>query len=70
MKIEDCFPPAYQSPLRDLILKIDAVARPHAAYPQACAALGHLRDHLSALARCEEINRAEAADSPPTVYRR
>lgn len=56
---EDCRfnDPSYQSPIRDLILKLDAVAQPHIAYPQIATAMFHLRDHLSALARCEEINR-------------
>ncbi|MBR0741204.1 hypothetical protein JQ581_30155 [Bradyrhizobium liaoningense] len=49
--------PSYQSPLRDLILRLDAVARDHIAYPQACFAMNHMRDHLSALAFCEETNR-------------
>jgi len=60
----------YQSPLRDLILRIDETARQHIAYPQAANALHHLRDHLSALARCEEENQREAATGQPTVYRR
>lgn len=61
---------SYQSPLRDLIVQIDAVAQRHIAYPQACDALRHLRDHLSALARCEEINRHETEGAPAPVYRR
>lgn len=60
----------FQSPLRDLILRIDAVAQPHLAFPQACAALGHLRDHLSALAFCEETNRRAAGIAPTPVYKR
>jgi hypothetical protein len=52
----------YQSPIRDLILKLDAVAQAHPAYPQVCAAMNHLRDHLSMIARCEEINQQEAGD--------
>jgi hypothetical protein len=47
----------FQSPLRDLIVRIDCVAQNHLAYSQACDAIKHLREHLSALARCEEINR-------------
>lgn len=58
------------SPLRDLIRHIDRVAQHHIAYPQACNALGHLRDHLSALAFVEETNQRAAADSPAPVYRR
>jgi hypothetical protein len=46
----------YTSPLRDLILRIDAVAQSHIAYPQAADALKHLRDHLAALAFAEEVN--------------
>jgi hypothetical protein len=48
----------FQSPLRDLIVKIDDAAKNHVAYSQAADAINNLRDHLSALARCEEINRA------------
>lgn len=48
---------SYQSPLRDLIMRIDMVAQNHLSYSQACNAVSHLREHLSALARCEEINR-------------
>lgn len=58
-----------QSPLRDLIVKIDDVARYHPAYPQACHALNNLRDHLSAIAYAEEVNQREAGDTPKT-YRR
>ena len=53
-------PGGSQSPLRDLILHLDRVARYHIAYPQAADALRHLRDHLSALAFCEEINQRAA----------
>jgi hypothetical protein len=49
----------HPSPIRDLILKLDAVARVHAAYPQVCHVMTNLRDHLSALARCEEINQRD-----------
>ena len=49
--------PTYQSPLRDLIRQLDRVVVAHPSYPQAAAAMSHMRDHLSALARCEEINR-------------
>ena len=45
------------SPLRDLILQLDRVAQAHPAYSQAADAMRHLREHLSALARCEEANR-------------
>lgn len=55
----------WQSPLRDLVLQIDAVAQAHPAYPQAADALHHLRDHLQALAFCEETNRREAGRYPP-----
>jgi uncharacterized membrane-anchored protein YjiN (DUF445 family) len=48
---------AYASPLRDLIRQIDDVAHRHIAYSQAADAVRNLRDHLSAIARCEEINR-------------
>lgn len=51
---------SYQSPIRDLIVQLDDVARRHIAYPQVCDAMHHLRDHLSALARCEETNRRDA----------
>jgi len=60
---------SHQSPLRDLILKIDEVARFHPAYPQACHALNNLRDHLSAIAFAEEVNQREGADNG-TQYRR
>jgi hypothetical protein len=50
----------YQSPLRDLIMRIDMVAQNHLAYSQACNAIGNLRDHLSAMAFCEETNRRDA----------
>ena len=56
-------PGRYESPLRDLVLKLDAVARAHPAYAQACPAMNHLRDHLSALARCEEVNHREADEA-------
>ena len=46
-----------QSPVRDLILKLDEVARYHPSYPQVCHALSNLRDHLSAIAFAEEVNR-------------
>ena len=59
-----------ESPLRDLILHIDRIAQNHAAYSQACGAISHLRDHLSALAFVEETNQRAAADSPAPVYRR
>ena len=49
----------WQSPLRDLISKIDNVAQNHLAYSQACGAIGNLRDHLSAMAFCEEVNRRD-----------
>jgi hypothetical protein len=58
--------------LRDLIQRLDNVAQNHAAYPQAADAMKHLRDHLSALARCEEINRSEAPPRPkppPSDYK-
>jgi hypothetical protein len=61
--------PRYQSPLRDLVLQLDRTAMAHPAYPQAAAAMNHLRDHLSALARCEEVNR-EAGAPDADVYRR
>jgi hypothetical protein len=48
---------SFQSPLRDLILKIDEVAVGHLAYSQAADAIRNLRDHLSAIAYAEEINR-------------
>lgn len=51
--------PRYQSHIRDLIPKLDALAQAHPAYSQVASAMSHLRDHLSALARCEEINREE-----------
>lgn len=51
----------YQSPLRDLIKRIDEVSVGHLAYSQAADALRNLRDHLSAIAYCEEINRTSAA---------
>ncbi|MEY9397985.1 hypothetical protein ABIF66_008809 [Bradyrhizobium japonicum] len=63
-------PGGAQSPLRDLILHLDRVARYHIAYPQAANALKHLRDHLSALAFCEETNQRAAGGAPPTVYKR
>jgi hypothetical protein len=59
--------PRYQSPLRDLCMILGPVVQAHPAYPQASAAVGHLIDHLSALARCEEANRDEAK---AVVYRR
>ena len=48
---------AYESPLRDLIRRLRATASDHPAYSQAAAALANLYDHLSALARIEEVNR-------------
>ncbi|WP_340667950.1 hypothetical protein [Bradyrhizobium ottawaense] len=63
-------PGGTQSPLRDLILHIDRVARYHIAYPQAADALKHLRDHLSALAFCEETNQRQAGDASAPAYRR
>jgi hypothetical protein len=62
--------PSYVSPLRDLCVHIDAVAQRHPAYPQAADALRHLRDHLQALAFCEETNQREARRAPAPVYRR
>jgi len=62
-------PGSYQSPLRDLIIQLDRVVVAHPAYPQAAAAMGHIRDHLSALARCEEINR-EYGTGDADHYRR
>jgi hypothetical protein len=57
--------------VRDLILKIDEVARYHAAYPQACHAINNLRDHLSAIAFAEEVNRRGLDAAPEsTLYRR
>lgn len=50
-----------QSPLRDLIVRIDLVAQNHLAYSQCAEAIKHLREHLSALARCEEVNRESVA---------
>ena len=49
----------YQSPIRDLMLQLDQVAQNHIAYPQVADAMSHLRNHLSAIARCEEVNREE-----------
>jgi hypothetical protein len=49
----------YRSPLRDLITRIDMVAQNHISYSQACGAIGNLRDHLSAMAFCEEVNRRD-----------
>jgi hypothetical protein len=60
----------YQSPLRDLITRIDIVAQNHLAYSQACGAIGNLRDHLSAMAFCEEVNRREVVRSDRTEVAR
>ncbi|WP_271612838.1 hypothetical protein [Bradyrhizobium sp. CCBAU 21362] len=38
--------------------------------PPPAPALKHLRDHLSALAFCEETNQRAAGGAPPTVYKR
>jgi hypothetical protein len=54
----------FQSPLRDLIMRIDMVAQHHMAYSQAAAAIGNLRDHLSAMAFCEETNRRDGRAAP------
>lgn len=51
----------YQSPIRDLILRIDSVAMDHIAYPQVAAFMNHMRDHLSALAYAEEVNQSGPA---------
>jgi len=51
----------WQSPLRDLITRIDMVAQNHIAYSQAADCIRHVREHLSALARCEEANRRDVA---------
>jgi predicted DNA-binding transcriptional regulator YafY len=62
----------WQSPLRDLITRIDMVAQNHMAYSQAAAAISNLRDHLGAMAFCEEVNRRDVpraaghADALPT----
>ena len=62
----------YQSPVRDLILRIDEAARSRSpAYPQAHAAISNLRDHLSAIAFAEEVNRRGTEAAPEsTLYRR
>lgn len=53
----------WRSPLRDLIRRIDVVAQNHLSYSQACGPIGNLRDHLSAMAFCEEVNRREMVRS-------
>lgn len=58
------------SQLRDLILQLDRVVQAHPAYSQAADAMRHLRDHLQALAFCEETNRRDAAGAPAPVYKR
>lgn len=50
---------SYQSPIRDLIKKLDAVASVHLALPQVTAIMGNLYDHLSAVAYAEEVNQRE-----------
>lgn len=52
-----------QSPLRDLIMRLDLVAQNHIAYSQACGPLGNLRDHLSAIAFAEEVNNRMAKEA-------
>lgn len=59
----------WQSPLRDLIRRIDIVAQNHLAYSQACGAIGNLRDHLSAMAFCEEVNREMVRSNRAEVAR-
>jgi hypothetical protein len=59
---------SYQSPLRDLIRRIDEVAKGHLAYSQAADAIKNLRDHLSAIAYCEEVNR-ERASSGDSIHK-
>jgi hypothetical protein len=56
----------FRSPLRDLITRIDIVAQNHLSYSQACGPISNLRDHLSAMAFCEEVNRRDAHHALPT----
>ena len=51
---------SYISPIRDAIRRLDAAVADHIAGPQIAPFMNHMRDHLSALARCEESNRHEA----------
>ena len=46
-----------QSKVRDLILQLRAVAQDHPAYSQCAAVLRNAFDHMSAIARIEEINQ-------------
>jgi hypothetical protein len=46
-----------ESALRDLIRQLRAVAEEHIAFSQASSVLQNTYDHLSALARIEEVNR-------------
>ena len=47
----------YVSPLRDLVQKIEEVARAHDAWSQAHEAVYFLSDYLTAKARIEEFNQ-------------
>lgn len=55
---------AYESPIRDLSRKLREVAREHIAYSQVCDFIKHMDEHLSALARVEEINRVNHTGDP------
>ena len=52
---------SYESPIRDLNRKLQALAQTHLAFPQVQAVMGNLGDHLQAIAFAEETNRREAA---------
>jgi len=47
------------SEIRDLILQLRAVAQVHPAHSQVTHILTNAYDHMSAIARLEEINQSE-----------
>ncbi len=49
-----------RSLIRDLVQKIEAVAREHPAYSQVYDIVRVATDHMAARARIEELNQAEA----------
>lgn len=62
----------FESPVRDLARQLSDVARKHAAYSQVWEFVNHMNEHLSAIARCEEVNREQmerekCETSSPTV---
>lgn len=50
--------------LRDLARKIETVAKDHPCYGQVHTPIQQVIDHISAIARCEEVNRASALEKP------